>query len=101
MLLRKGGRAGMVMQGMSTTAAANGRLTTASLLRRVKIRDYKSIAYCDVELGPLTVLVGRNGAGKSNFLDALGFVADALRGSYIPGDSESRAASSTFGEKRQ
>ena len=28
--------------------------------------------------GPLTFLVGRNGAGKSNFLDALRFVADAL-----------------------
>ena len=28
--------------------------------------------------GPLTFLVGRNGSGKSNFLDALRFVADAL-----------------------
>ena len=27
---------------------------------------------------PLTFLVGRNGSGKSNFLDALRFVADAL-----------------------
>ena len=33
------------------------------------------------ELGPLTFLVGRNGAGKSNFLDALRFVADALSSS--------------------
>ena len=48
-------------------------------LKRVKIRNYKSLADCDVELGPLTVLVGRNGSGKSNFLDALSFVADALR----------------------
>ncbi|MCA1684808.1 MAG: AAA family ATPase [Planctomycetia bacterium] len=67
---------------MSTTAPANGRLTRASLLRRVKVRDYKSIACCDVELGALTVLVGRNGSGKSNFLDALGFVADVLRLSF-------------------
>lgn len=37
-------------------------------VRRVKIR---------VSLGALTVLVGRNGAGKSNFLDALRFVADS------------------------
>ena len=44
----------MVIVAMSTTAPANGRLTTASLLRRVKIRNYKSIAYCDVELGALT-----------------------------------------------
>jgi len=48
-------------------------------LKRVRIRDYKSIATADVELGPLTVLVGRNGSGKSNFLDALRFVADGLQ----------------------
>ena len=51
------------------------------LIRRVVIRNYKSIAACDVELGPLTFLVGPNGSGKSNFLDALGFVSDALRNS--------------------
>lgn len=49
------------------------------LVHRVKIRNYKSIAACDVELGPLTFLVGANGSGKSNFLDALRFVADSLR----------------------
>lgn len=43
------------------------------------MRNYKSIELCDVSFGALTVLVGRNGAGKSNFLDALRFVADALR----------------------
>lgn len=48
-------------------------------LRRVAIKDYKSIASCDVELEPLTFLVGPNGGGKSNFLDALRFCADALR----------------------
>jgi predicted ATPase len=48
-------------------------------LRRVRIRNFKSIGDCDVDLGRLTVLVGRNGAGKSNFLDALRFVADSLQ----------------------
>ena len=47
-------------------------------ITRVVLKNYKSIAVCDVRLGPLTFLVGRNGAGKSNFLDALRFVADAL-----------------------
>ena len=47
-------------------------------LRRVRIRGYKSIAFCDVALQPLTILVGRNGSGKSNFLDALAFLSDVL-----------------------
>lgn len=50
-------------------------------LRRVILRNYKSIGYCDVRLGPLTYLVGINGAGKSNFLDALHLVRDSLNGS--------------------
>ena len=50
-------------------------------ITRVVLKNYKSIAVCDVRLGPLTFLVGRNGAGKSNFLDALRFVADALNSS--------------------
>jgi predicted ATPase len=48
-------------------------------LKRVGIRNYKSIGKADVSLGNLTVLVGRNGSGKSNFLDALRFVADGLQ----------------------
>ncbi len=48
---------------------------------RVTIRNYKSIAACRVDLRELMFLVGPNGSGKSNFLDALRFVADALRGS--------------------
>jgi predicted ATPase len=60
------------------TSEANGGVC---VIRRVVIRNYKSIAACDVELGPLTFLVGPNGSGKSNFLDALRFVSDALRNS--------------------
>ena len=47
-------------------------------ISRVAINNYKSIAHCDVQLGALQFLVGRNGSGKSNFLDALAFVRDAL-----------------------
>lgn len=49
------------------------------LLSRIALRNYRSIAVCDVSPGPLTFLIGPNGAGKSNFLDALRFVADSLR----------------------
>ena len=47
-------------------------------LRRVRIRGYKSIAFCDVYLQPLTILVGRNSSSKSNFLDALAFLSDVV-----------------------
>jgi predicted ATPase len=50
-------------------------------IHRVTIRNYKSIAACRVDLGALMFLVGPNGSGKSNFLDAVRFVADALRSS--------------------
>ena len=53
----------------------------STFITRVILKNYKSIAACDVQLGPLMFLVGPNGAGKSNFLDALRFVADALNSS--------------------
>ncbi len=48
------------------------------LITRVVLRNYKSIAACDVAPARISFLVGPNGAGKSNFLDALRFVADSL-----------------------
>ena len=53
-------------------------MNNSTFITRVALKNYKSIAACDVELRPLTFLVGPNGAGKSNFLDSLRFVADAL-----------------------
>ena len=55
------------------------RNTDRRLLTRVMLRNYKSIAACDVSPAQLSFLVGPNGSGKSNFLDALRFVADSLR----------------------
>lgn len=52
--------------------------TKPPFLRRVRIRGYKSIAFCDVTLEPLTILVGRNASGKSNFIDALAFLRDII-----------------------
>jgi predicted ATPase len=53
----------------------------STFLTRVLLENYKSIARCDVSLGPLTFLVGPNGSGKSNFLDALRLVSESLRSS--------------------
>lgn len=58
------------------TSAGDHRLVT-----RVVIRNYRSIAHCDVRLGSLTFLVGPNGSGKGNLLDAFGFVSESLRNS--------------------
>jgi len=51
------------------------------LLKRVTLRNYKSIGHCRVTLGDLSIFVGPNGAGKSNFIDAIRLVSDALRSS--------------------
>ena len=53
-------------------------MSVPPFIHRVKLRNYRSIASCDVELGPLAILVGPNGSGKSNFLDALSFTLWAL-----------------------
>ena len=49
-------------------------MTNSPFLTRVVLKNYKSIEACDVDLHSLTFLVGANGAGKSNFLDAAKFV---------------------------
>jgi len=49
------------------------------MITRVQVKNFRNLADIDVQLGPLTVLVGRNGTGKSTFLDVLRFVRDALR----------------------
>jgi predicted ATPase len=50
------------------------------VITRVRVKNFRSLADVDVELGPLTVLVGRNGSGKSAFVDVLRFMRDALLG---------------------
>jgi len=55
-------------------------MSDSTFLKRVEIRNFKSIAHCDVHLGPLNFLVGPNGSGKTNFVDALRFVRDCMTG---------------------
>jgi predicted ATPase len=64
---------------MTDFTAEDGTAESAvPFISRVRLKNYKSIAECDVRLGPLTILVGPNGSGKSNFLDALAFLSRAL-----------------------
>ena len=76
-------RNGMSRDADSTIEGDEGSLfadkDARAIVRRVQIRNFKSIGSCSVELRNLTILLGKNGAGKSNFLDALRFVTDGLQ----------------------
>jgi predicted ATPase len=47
---------------------------------RIEVRGFKSIDHLRLDLRPLSVLVGSNGAGKSNLIQALGLVAEIMKG---------------------
>ncbi|WP_041699903.1 AAA family ATPase [Thalassoporum mexicanum] len=47
-------------------------------LSRVVLKGFKSIAECDIELKPLNVLIGCNGAGKSNFISFFKMIQQLL-----------------------
>lgn len=44
------------------------KVVNSKQLSRLVIDGYKSIAHCDLQLNMLNVLIGANGAGKSNFI---------------------------------
>lgn len=48
-------------------------------LQRIKVKGFKSIEEVDLKLGALNVLIGANGAGKSNFIGIFKFVHEILR----------------------
>src|SRR5580704_16890578 len=50
-------------------------------ISRVILRNYKSIRQYDVSLSSITFLVGPNGVGKSNFVEALRFLSYGLSSS--------------------
>ena len=48
------------------------------MIKRIKIRDFKSIREVELKLDPVTVLVGRSGTGKSNLVQAIRFLRNLL-----------------------
>lgn len=50
------------------------------MLRTLRIENYKSLRDVTVELGRFNVVIGGNGAGKTNFLEALGLLGCAASG---------------------
>jgi len=49
-------------------------------LEKLKIAGYKSIKNLEIELKPLNILIGANGAGKSNFINFFTFMKKLLDG---------------------
>ncbi|MCA9561102.1 MAG: AAA family ATPase, partial [Myxococcales bacterium] len=75
---------------MSDSAPAQGGRT---MLRDLRLIDWKSFADAVLPFEPLTVLIGANGSGKSNALDALSFLHRAAMGQELPVALDGDAAS--------
>lgn len=45
------------------------------MISELKIKNFRSIKSADVNLTPLTIIIGANGSGKSNLVKALEFIA--------------------------
>lgn len=70
----------VTLEASRLDAGHTSSMPESQFLNRVGLTNFKSIAYCDASLAhPRTFLVGPNDSGKSNFIDGLSFVADALR----------------------
>jgi predicted ATPase len=49
------------------------------MIRRVHVENYKSIPDLSLDLGRVTVLIGANGSGKSNILEAIALAAAVVQ----------------------
>jgi predicted ATPase len=48
------------------------------VISRIRVQNFRSLVDVDVELEPLTVLIGRSGTGKSNFVNAIRRLRDTV-----------------------
>jgi len=48
-----------------------------NMIKKISIKNYKSIVDDEIELGRVNVFIGENGAGKSNILEAVGMFSAA------------------------
>src|SRR5262249_49509592 len=49
------------------------------MIRKVRVKNFKSIADLTLDLGRITVLIGANGSGKSNILEAFALASAAAQ----------------------
>jgi predicted ATPase len=71
-------------------------------LDRIQIEGFKSIRKTELDLGPVNVLIGANGAGKSNFISAFVLLQKMVTGQLQRHVMEAGGADSLlhFGSKR-
>ncbi len=50
------------------------------MIEKISISNFKSIRQMEIPLGRVNVLIGENGSGKSNILEAIGMIAAAKSG---------------------
>jgi predicted ATPase len=55
------------------------------MIKKVRITNFKSLEDVAVDLDPVTVLIGKSGSGKTNFVEALRWLRDYLTAQ--PGDA--------------
>jgi len=48
------------------------------MIKRIRIQNFRSLVDVTVDLDPLTILIGRSGTGKSNFIEAIRFLRNSL-----------------------
>ncbi len=65
----------------SSTSEAGSEKPTVPMLRRLELKNFRSVAAAEIEWFNPTFLVGGNGSGKSSIVDAFAFLADAMNGS--------------------
>ena len=60
------------------------------MLKKVKIENYKSVVNQTLDLGMFNVIIGANGCGKSNLLEAIAMAGLSSSGALLPEMFESR-----------
>ena len=77
-------------------------LTVEGSLQRIRIKGFRSIKEMDLQLGPRNVLIGANGAGKSNFIAFLELLRELMAGRLQRHIAETAGAAANlhFGPKK-
>ena len=60
------------------------------MIKSIEIEGFRSLRHVRLDLRPLNVLIGPNQSGKTNILDALDFLAQAVQGQLSPALYHSR-----------